>query len=86
MIVINQVKSEIPWNGSRLHIKDMIDSGENLKKKAAKQLHINQADIQAVSILKHSLDARKKPQIWQVYSLGVTLVHPELEEKTVKKM
>ena len=85
MIVINQVKSEIPWNGSRLHIKDMIDSGENLKKKAAKQLHINQADIQAVSILKHSLDARKKPQIWQVYSLGVTLVHPELEEKTVKK-
>ena len=35
MIAINQVKSEIPWNGHRLQIRDMIDSEEVLRKKAA---------------------------------------------------
>ena len=41
MIAINQVKSEIPWNGHRLQIRDMIDSEEVLRKKAAAALHID---------------------------------------------
>lgn len=85
MILINQVKSEIKWTGSRLRIQDMLASEETLKKKAAKILHINSSDIMRVLIRKHSLDARKKPQIWQVYTLGVVLTTDSLEEKTVKK-
>ena len=85
MIAINQVKSEIPWNGHRLQIRDMIDSEEVLRKKAAAVLHIDAVQIRKVEIIKHSLDARKKPQIWQVYTLGVTLLHEDMEAKIVKK-
>ena len=45
MIAINQVKSEIPWNGHRLQIRDMIDSEEVLRKKAAAVLHIDAVQI-----------------------------------------
>ena len=41
MIAINQVKSEIPWNGHTLQIRDMIDSEEVLRKKAAAVLHLS---------------------------------------------
>ena len=85
MIAINQVKSEIPWNGHRLQIRDMIDSEEVLRKKAAAVLHIDAVQIRKVEIIKHSLDARKKPQIWQVYTLSVTLLHEDMEAKIVKK-
>ena len=85
MIAINQVKSEIPWNGHTLQIRDMIDSEEVLRKKAAAVLHIDAVRIRKVEIIKHSLDARKKPQIWQVYTLGATLLHEDMEAKIVKK-
>ena len=85
MIAINQVKSEIPWNGHTLQIRDMIDSEEVLRKKAAAVLHIDAVQIRKVEIIKHSLDARKKPQIWQVYTLGVTFLHEDMEAKIVKK-
>ena len=48
MIAINQVKSEIPWNGHRLQIRDMIDSEEVLRKKAAAVLHIDAVQIRKV--------------------------------------
>ena len=53
MIAINQVKSEIPWNGHRLQIRDMIDSEEVLRKKAAAVLHIDAVQIRKVEIIKH---------------------------------
>lgn len=84
MIVINQVKSEIKWNGSRLLVHEMLDKPQILKKKAAKILKIKETEIAFVHILKHSLDARKKPQIFQVYTLGVTLAKAS-EEETVKR-
>ncbi|MBQ7943381.1 MAG: FAD-dependent oxidoreductase [Lachnospiraceae bacterium] len=62
----------------------MLDDIEALKVKAAKVLNIPVAEIAKVEILKHSIDARRKPQIFQVYSLGVTLQKLS-EEKIVKK-
>ena len=87
MIIINQVKSEINFKGNKecLQIKDMIDSKEVLKKKASKQLGINEKEISEVHIIKHSIDARKKPHIFQIYSLGVVLKDKSHEENVVKK-
>lgn len=81
MIIINQLKTEMKWKGRRLTIQEMLDEPHILKQKAAKQLKIKEVDIASVQILKHSIDARKKPQIFQVYSLGVKL--KKLSEETV---
>lgn len=83
MIVINQVKSEVNWKGSKLSIQDMLDDKEVLKHKTARLLKIKESDIASIQILKHSIDARKKPQIFQVYSLGIKL--NRLAEDTVVK-
>ena len=84
MIIINQLKSEMKWKGRRLTIREMLDEPHILKQKAARQLKIQESDIASVQILKHSIDARKKPQIYQVYSLGVKL-NKLSEEAVVKK-
>ncbi len=84
MIILNQIKSELKWTGKRLTIQDMLDEEQILKQKAARILKIKDSDIARAEILKHSLDARKKPQIFQVYSLGITL-HKLSEEAVVKK-
>jgi len=87
MITINQVKTEIKFDqlGQRLELADMLDSQEELKKKAAKILGINIDEVSAIEILKHSIDARKKPQIFQVYTLGITLRRKDMEEKVVRR-
>ena len=87
MITINQIKSEIVFNKNkeRLQIKDMLDSKEVLMKKASKQLGIGVNDILDIHILKHSIDARKKPHIFQIYTLGVELKNKNQEEKLVKR-
>lgn len=83
MIVINQVKSELNWKGSKLSIQEMLDDTEVLKHKTARLLKIKESDIASIQILKHSIDARKKTQIFQVYSLGIKL--NRLAEDTVVK-
>ena len=83
MIIINQLKSEMKWKGKRLTVRDMLDEPHILKQKVAKQLKIKETDIASVQILKHSIDARKKPQIFQVYSIGVKL--NKLSEQVVVK-
>lgn len=87
MITINQIKTEIRFEtaGQRLELKDMLDSREVLQKKAAKILGINMTDVSGIVILKHSIDARKKPQIFQVYTLGITLQTKDLEERVVRR-
>lgn len=87
MITINQIKTEIAFDKSskKLELKDMLDSMEVLNKKAAKALGINVTEIEQVSILKHSIDARKKPTLYQVYTLGVVLKNSKQEEKIVKR-
>lgn len=86
MIIINQVKSEIIFkNQSFNNVNEMIDDEECLKQKAAKLLKINLQDIKNIEILKHSIDARKKTQIFQVYTLGIYLSDKLQEEKIVKR-
>ncbi len=86
MITIQQMKIEMKFDksGKGLELKDMFDSKDVLRKKAAKTLGVNMTDVSDIMILKHSIDARKKPQLFQVYTLGVTLIDKRLEEKTVK--
>lgn len=87
MITINQIKTEIKFDKSshKLETAHMLDSREALMKKAAKTLGISMTDISEIVILKHSIDARKKPQIFQVYTLGITLQRKDMEEKIVKR-
>jgi hypothetical protein len=87
MITINQVKIEIVFNneGRRLSLSDLIDKDEVLVKAAARLLRIGNGDIKKVSILKHSIDARKKPILYNVYTLGVELKGGFSEGNIVKK-
>ena len=92
MITIQQIKTELKFDRSdrRLELADMLDSKKELqkkvlRKKAAKILGVRMTDVAEITILKHSLDARKKPQIFQVYTLGVSLQSKDLEEKVVKR-
>ena len=87
MITINQIKTEITFDktGKKLELNDMLDSTDILCKKAAKILGVTPAEISKISIIKHSIDARKKPQIFQVYTLGIELKNKTLEEKAAKR-
>lgn len=48
-------------------------SQEALRKKAAGLLRISEQDILDMKILRRSVDARKKPEIFYIYSLGVSV-------------
>jgi hypothetical protein len=87
MITVNQVKSEIVFNKdhSRLSLSEMLDTNEALSKKAAKLLNVKISDIESVKILKHSIDARKKPLLYNVYTLGVELSDKSKEGAVVKR-
>ena len=81
MIAINQVKIEIVFQGNKAVTVDEAA----LRNKASKLLGINDAQIDEIVILKHSIDARKKPQLFHVYTLGICLKEKKQEEKTVKR-
>ena len=91
MITINQLKSEIILDKNqvrgreRLGTRDIIDSEEILRRKAAKQLGINASDIKTLEITRHSIDARKKPRLFNVYTLELGIGSREREEKLVKR-
>lgn len=85
-----ETKGEIESDESDIYDKnivlsDILDSKEVLRKKAAKQLGVKMTDVSDIAILKHSIDARKKPQIFQVYTLGVSLKDKRLEQRTVAR-
>ena len=95
MVIISSLKIQLKLSlksslsetkaADRLSLQDILDSKEALTKKAAKILGIKPAEIASLEILKHSIDARKKPQLFQVYTVGITLENHKLEEKTVKR-
>ncbi len=59
---------------------------KNLGKKCAKLLKISESDIAKITIIKHSIDARKKPEIYDLYSVDIILNKLRIpEEKVVKK-
>ena len=53
----------------RININD--DSIDNLKKKCSKKLNIRQEEISNIIIHDQSLDARKKPDLFFVYTIDV---------------
>lgn len=69
-------------------IKVHPDAGvESIRKKAASVLGIKQSDIEKLEIIKQSIDARKKPDIFYSYTVDVELVK-ELrgkEDKLLKR-
>lgn len=63
MIEFQQVKVKIP------HTR------EDLIRKVCRQYHIRQDEICSFHIVKRSLDARKKPELYYVYQVRLTLKH-----------
>ena len=72
MIQISNLKLQIPHTTKRL------------KEKALKQLHIREQDLIGFRIAKRSLDARKKPVLYYVYTLELS-VKNEAGEKSAEK-
>ncbi|RKM62374.1 FAD-binding protein [Butyrivibrio sp. CB08] len=69
MIRIGQIKLEINEN-TTYEDKSL---KEILQKKAAKKLKVSASDIVRLDIVKHSIDARKKPELFDVYVVEVSL-------------
>jgi len=70
MILIEQIKLSVKANENEL------------KKEAAAKLRIDVGEIKELSILKKSVDARKKPELFLVYSVLVSVLD---EAKVLKK-
>ena len=84
MIRINQIKLLNDGKNVREH-DELCDV---LKKKAAKLLRITENEISEFVIMRHSIDARKKPQIYDVFMVDLSLVKAKdkkAEEKIVSK-
>ena len=64
---------------------DVLAEKEAVKAAAAKKLHIAVTDIRDFSIERRSLDARKKPKLYYVYSVLLCLKGIK-EEKLVNKL
>ncbi|WP_022763772.1 NAD(P)/FAD-dependent oxidoreductase [Butyrivibrio sp. XPD2006] len=79
MIRINQIKIQHDENMD-YSTKAMV---EFLKKKACRILKIQEINIESLSIVKHSLDARKKPELYHIYTIDLK-VNGKPEEKIVK--
>ena len=54
-----------------------------LCKRAAKALRVSPEQIQSLEIMKHSIDARKKPELFHIFTIDVT-VKGKSEEALVK--
>lgn len=59
---------------------------EELYRAAAHRLKLGQSEIASVKLLKQSLDARRRPDIYYVCTLGVTLQKGSGEQKLVKRL
>ena len=84
MIRINQIK--LLNDGKTVHSHEELCG--ILKKKAAKLLRIGDKDIGELVIMRHSVDARKKPQIYDVFMVDLYLAKSRdkaAEEKIVAK-
>ncbi|MCR5674186.1 MAG: NAD(P)-binding protein [Lachnospiraceae bacterium] len=57
-----------------------------LKRKAASVLHLDPTGIETVTIVRHSIDARRKPRLFDVWTLDVELSDKRAEEKLASKL
>ena len=63
---------------------DISAKDNQIKKAIAKKLRVQDSDIKDYQVLKRSIDARKKPDLFFVYSVLVSL-DGALEQKVLKK-
>ncbi|SFP44715.1 hypothetical protein SAMN04487928_10285 [Butyrivibrio proteoclasticus] len=80
MIRINQIK--LIHDENKFYDYDSIN--DVLKTKAAKILRISEGNIESFEIIRHSIDARKKPEIYHIYIVDVSLKNIN-ESGVVKK-
>ena len=59
---------------------------ENIKRKAAKLLRLKPEEIASLRLLKQSIDARKKPELFFEYQAAVTLTENVSESRLLKKL
>lgn len=74
MLRVNQVKVK-PGQGE-----------QDILQKAAKLLKLDAGEIRRMEILRCSIDARKKPEIWCSYTVDVELKRPSLEPGICKRL
>jgi uncharacterized FAD-dependent dehydrogenase len=84
MIRINQIKFERDPN--RVIKEDELRS--LLLRKAAKLLRVSEKEIASLRIVKRSLDARKKPQLFEIYTIDVTVKgkQPKIRDKNITEV
>jgi uncharacterized FAD-dependent dehydrogenase len=80
MIRINQIKILCDVNKA----KEPGELRKLLLKKAAKLLRVSEGDISKLHLIRHSIDARKKPEIYDIYMVDIELAHGN-DESVVKK-
>ncbi len=73
MIRINQVKCKTS------------DKKEDIKKKLCQAYRINPEEIVFFEIVRQAIDARKKPEVYYIYSVNVVLKNAQAEKKLLKK-
>ena len=80
MIRINQIKirHDLEKRISNDQLRDV------LIKHAAKILHVDKSRIMGIEIIRHSIDARKKPEIFDIYLIDVSVSGVD-EKKVVNK-
>ena len=72
MIRISQIKIPVNLN-SDIYAAHSIERLSELKRIASKVLKISEGQIFSLSIIKHSVDARKKPELYDVYTVDVAV-------------
>lgn len=72
MIRVSQIKIPIDINDARWY-QDQGKIYGRLRKKIAKSLRIGEEQIESINITKHSIDARKKPELFDIYTVDVVI-------------
>ena len=90
MLQINQLKIPVEeiaplTDGCIKTVSEMQKELNTIQKKVCRQLHIAPETIIELKIAKKSLDARKKPQLFWVYSVCIKMSSTSLEQKILKK-
>lgn len=75
MVVLNQIKLPLP----------VLEEEKQLKYSCGKTLGLNAEDIRKIRILKKSLDARKKPQLFYIYQVALELSNAKTEQRLLRR-
>lgn len=67
----------------QINVNVLEDSNDKLMEKCSKKLKINCKDIKKIEIVKKSIDARKKPDLFYCYEVNISIAS---EEKIVSKL